>query len=272
LPRASLKQQLTAYLTDPPPPGYSYPYSHPTTGVPYKFYKDLYIVMDSSSTPDDLSTVCWQYDSNGNVIDPDPSTNVIEGMNCDFDGDGENDLISNGDRAWVDLDGGGGGADDLKTWVTDGLNSPLYLPVWVDGQPGVTTAVYHDIDALAGNFFLIPVFDAICPGDPSDTSTCPVFNNEPIIEYTPNGFTYRLVTFATFYVTCVDDGNDGCPGNEYLGDYLSTWDPNGTSGFKLTATKTIEGYFVNKDMSGNFDSDCSGTGINFGTYVTRLTR
>ncbi len=46
---------LYDYLQDPPPSGYSYPYSHPTTGVPYHFYDDLYIIMDSSSQPDDLS-------------------------------------------------------------------------------------------------------------------------------------------------------------------------------------------------------------------------
>jgi hypothetical protein len=265
--------QLNIYLTDPPPPGYAYPYSHPLTGVPYKFYEELYIVMDSASEPDDLSTVCWQYDVNGNPIDPDPSTTpLIEGMDCDFDDDGENDLISNGDRSWVDLDGGGGGANDLRTWVTAGLNSPVHLPVWVDGQPGVTTSVFHDIDTLSNNFFLIPVFDAICPGDPSNTGTCPTFNGEPVIEYSTNGYTYRLVSFATFFVTCVDTGNTGCPGNEYLGDYLTTWDPNDTSGFSKNSTKTIEGYFVNRDASGNFDSDCSGTGIDVGTYVTRLTR
>ncbi len=149
----------------------------------------------------------------------------------------------------------------------------MNLPVWVDGQPGVTTSVYHDIDALSGNFFLIPVFDALCPGDPTNSSTCPYYNSgEPILEYHNNSYTYRLVTFAVFYITCVDDGNDGCPGNEYLGDNLSVWDPNGTSNFKKTATKTIEGYFVNKDVSGNYASTCDGSGFDLGAYVTRLTK
>lgn len=267
--------KLAEYIDYNGYPAYPYYEDPPANTIPYEFYEELYIIMDSSSEPDDLSTVCWQYDDAGHPIDPNfPDTpGVIEGMDCDFDNDGDNDLISNGDRSWVDLDGGGGGAADLKSWVTDGLSTPLDLPVWVDGQPGVTTAVYNDIEDLMGNYFLIPVFDAICPGDPTNNSTCPVYNaGEPILEYTPNGYTYRLVTFAVFYITCVDDGNDGCPGNEYLGDNLDQWDPNGTSGFKETATKTIEGYFVNKDVSGNNDSDCTGGGIDLGAYVTRLTR
>ena len=67
----------------------------------------MYIIADSDTIDDDV------------ICNP-PGEPLDDGfVDCDLDNDGENDveLLGGGDRSWLDLNGGGGGADELKDWV-----------------------------------------------------------------------------------------------------------------------------------------------------------
>ena len=54
-----------------------------------------------------------------------------------MDDDGINDiqLLSGGNRSWLDLDGGGGGG--LADWIEDGFNEVIEPHTWFQGQTGV---------------------------------------------------------------------------------------------------------------------------------------
>jgi hypothetical protein len=168
-------------------------------------------------------------------------------MICDINGDGINEVFGGGDRSWLDLSGGGGGASDLSNWITNGFSGSIGIHTWLGGQTGVATSVYHSINDVINRYppkfpiVLLPVFDGICDANPNDKPSCetvlhnPVPPEEKVVTSSGAANYFHIAGFSTFYLTCVDDGGaNKCPGaTEFL---------NLNPGLKNL--KTIEGYFV----------------------------
>ena len=174
-------------------------------------------------------------------------------VNCDLNGDGRLDLLGGGDRSWLDLDGMGGGAggiDGLKGWIENGYSGNLYVHQWLVGQDGVETATFNTVyDYQLYNVVLVPVFDALCPGDPATRPACiqqahnlasPLpsgnLNGDTVVHSNGTFHDYfHIIAFAPFFITCVEAGSHkNCPGHDAAVS-IGGMDKN---------TKTIEGYFV----------------------------
>jgi hypothetical protein len=226
--------ELQYYLDNPLPPGEIYP--------------ELYVVMDSSALPDDLLYNCI---SQGGILD------------CDFDDDGDDDLIANGDRSWLDLNGGGGGASELSDWIDNGFSGDLNEHTWLGGQPGVANSVFQTVGDHVGEIVLVPVFDIICDDYPDPDCASDIHPQDTILTSAGGSYYFHVVSFAAFYISCVNaPGVPGpnCPGHDVAVD-LGVIDNN---------TKTIEGYFV-IGVDPNLDSDCEG-GLDLGVYTLQLTK
>jgi Flp pilus assembly protein TadG len=224
----------------------------------------MYIVVDSADIAEDL--VCWDPPN----IPPAGSEEGVLTVDCDIDDDGIDDLkpISGGNRSWLDLDGGGGGAADLKDWIENGLEDTITIHTWFAGQSGVSVAVYNAVnDYQLGNDVVIPVFDQVCPyGVPSGSPENPCHSLwhsgiDTVVESGGASTDYfHIISFAIFRVECVDAGSnpkgkDGCPAHDGL-----LLDPD---------VKTIEGCFVE-----GFDAGLGGGGgpTDTGTIVVYLKR
>ena len=233
--QAISQDKLKQYIKNPPAPGTIYP--------------ELYVIMDSVSTPDDLAEIC---------------ASAGGWLQCDLDGDGDDDLIANGDRAWLDLNGGGGGASDLIKWIHNGFPGKIYRHTWLGGQSGVANSVFQAVGDMAGRLFAIPVFNFICDKYPDPKCAGNVHPSDVIIDSAGGNYYYHVIAFAAFYVTCVDAPSvpgPECPGHKYARD-LKTLKAN---------TKTIEGYFVYgilPDLGGG----SPGTGLDLGAYTLKLIR
>jgi len=228
--------QLQYYISHPPPAGTIYP--------------ELYIIMDSSALPDDLSAICM---SQGGWLD------------CDLDDDGDDDLVANGDRSWLDLDGGGGGSSELVDWI-NGVNVPtIEAGYWLGGQPGVANNVFQAVGDREGDFVIIPVFSNFCDDYPDPQCSSLIQPDDTIITSAGGNYYYRIVAFALFYISCVDAPgvpHGECDGHRVARD-LGVIDSN---------TKTIEGYFVRGFVSGIGGGSSGGGGLDLGAYTLYLTR
>jgi hypothetical protein len=214
----------------------------------------LYVIMDSSSTPDDVKDVCGV------------------SLNCDLDGDGNDDLIANGDRSWLDLDGAGGGSSSLISWINGGFTKEIQIPVWIGGQSGVANNVFQEVGAHLYDIFALPVFDNLCPkGQIYDAAKCYNPATDNLIVTSGGNYYYRIAGFAAFVPTCVDVAGvkidpikypNGCPGKE-TAVKLGVVDKN---------TKTIEGYFVTGILPNLSGGTPSTGGVDMGVYNLRLFR
>lgn len=232
--QALSEDQLEDYINNPPPPGTIYP--------------ELYIVMDSQAQPDDLAAICQ----------PDGW------LDCDLDDDGDDDLIANGDRSWLDLDGGGGGSSELITWIDDGFPGLLSAHTWLGGQSGVANNVFQAAADHVGERVAIPVFDLICDDYPDPDCAGDIHPEDTLVTSAGGSYYYHIIGFAAFYISCVNaPGVPGpeCPGHQVASDVLGIIPNN---------TKTIEGYFVVGFGPGSDNGTCSG--LDLGYYSLRLTK
>jgi hypothetical protein len=220
-------------------------------------HPELYVVMDSTSLGDtmDFNDMCKEW---GGEIP------------CDLDGDGTPDLLADGNRSWLDLDGGGGGASSLTGWIEGSIEPPV-IPVgtWLNGEPGSNTSVFQTSADKVGEYVLIPVFNRICEKDPE--INCPQFFEEgDIVVGDTNGIFYRVTGFTAFYITCVAapgvkdaDGNKPqCPGHD-LAEEIDA--------LQNDSSPTIEGYFVYHIFGSIGNMDCVNAEDN-GAYYLELTK
>ncbi len=237
-------------------------WENPGDGVCTAGEDPIYMIVDSEDIEDEV--LCQ---------DP-PNSGTPEGtLDCDIDNDGVDDLIllSGGNRSWLDLDGGGGGASSLSGWIEDGLENPIYPHTWFAGQTGVAVSVYNTVnDHQLNNDVIVPVFDAICDGIPNNIDNCAdLFHdheNPPgmdiVDEVVGNGATsadyFHVISFAIFRVECVQGGSNPGGGMQCPAHEAAELDPN---------VKTIEGCFVE-----GFDPGLGGGGGEFdlGGYVLYL--
>jgi hypothetical protein len=263
----------------------------------------IYIVMDSNKLTEDV----WcdeLLDDNGNgVIDPEeysiisdpPPGSKISVIDCDIDDDGVNELKTGGDRSWLDLDGGGNGANQLKDWLSGGYSTPIDIHTWLPQASGNKVGVYNDNyklctsnkdepGCIVGEDVILPVFDKYCNGTPTiypltyeqETRTyceAGTYDHMDLIDNGSNN--YHVISFSTFHVTCLQAGNNkafneqgkttSCPGNLAAATKsLTNPDPQLKIG-----DPTIEGYFIDEQLSGY-----SGNGnmVDTGTFVVVLVR
>jgi hypothetical protein len=224
----------------------------------------VYMIVDSDDVEDEIY-----------CADPDDDDPPEGALDCDSDDDGENDiqLLSGGNRSWLDLDGGGGGASSLIDWVEDGLDEPIYPHTWFAGQTGVAVSVYKTVhEHQLGNDVIIPVFDAVCPsGIPNNSDNCPgLFHDHEdppgvdiVDDIIPSGGSstdyFHVISFAIFRITCVQAGSypkgGDCPAHEAADLHKSV--------------KTIEGCFIE-----DFDPNLGGGGgtVDMGAYTLFLVR
>ncbi len=199
----------------------------------------MYIVVDSEEVEGDI--VCLDPP---NSEPPAEAPEDIDYIDCDLNDDGVDDIdtISGGNKSWLDLTGGGGGAAELSDWIENGLDQEVKIHTWFQGQSGVATSVYKSIhNYQLNNEVIIPVFDMFCPLDPSDPENgCEYHPEDSIIGGDIPGFTYyHIITFALFRITCVDGGGgtvgpEGCPIHNQLEETIDLG----------PQAKTVEGCFV----------------------------
>lgn len=228
-----------------------------TVNAPWKFDKNyltkyLYIIVDSNKIPVDIN----------------PCLSAGGSINCDINGDGIDDIITGGNKSWLDLNGGGGGASQLKNWV-NGIGVPeITIHSWLGGQQGNDTTVYKAVEGLTNPLVLIPVFNGYCTQNPDAMPICeltlhdPIPPEEKVIAVGGNSAYFHIIGISAFYVTCVDDGGaEKCPG----GKAFVAANPA-----LKNSVKTIEGYFVSNPP---IDSGGSGTGgVDVGVHIISLTK
>ncbi len=120
--------------------------------------------------------------------------------------------IANGDRGWLNLDGGPGGESELSRWITQGYDGPpLNLGDegrWFEGSSGTKNQAMHSIDTIwkAGTTTIIlPVYD----------------DSEPSHIPGPGNCSFHVIGFAAFEVSLVSD--TGNP--KYLEGHFVAWVP-----------------------------------------------
>lgn len=218
------------------------------------YYDDMYIIMDSSDVSDDF--IC---------IEPDGGL-----LQCDFSEppDGENELLAGGDRSWLDIDGGGGGANELTEWMENGFSGEILIHTWLPKESGTEAATFLAAATRVGDIVVIPVFDAYCDGYPTSTANCiniahaDGFSGADIIVDSAGSSTlyFHITGFAAFYISCVDAGPNGpCPGHTRAVDY----------GAITNNEKTIEGYFIDDFFAGGIGG-WPNAPVNTGLYTVYL--
>jgi len=235
--------ELHDILDNPKPPG--------------EIYEELYIVMDSASVPNDLLSPC----------SPPP----VGWLDCDLDNDGDDDLLAGGGRSWLDLNGGGGGSNELRDWIENGFNGTINAHSWMGDEPGVANNVFQAAAGKVGEFVLVPVFNEICNSNHNPETACSSqwhAGYDHVIDNSGGNYYYHVMGFAIFYITCVDSpGVPGpeCPGHQVARDMNSSY-LHGRGSFK-----SIEGYFIEGFVPG-VGGGAGGGGIDTGAYTLFLTR
>jgi len=220
----------------------------------------MYIIADSEDI--EVETLCL------------PDGNV----DCDLDGDGSDDLelLSGGDRSWLDLNAGGGGAAELIDWIEGDYEDLFVRPhSWVPVQTGVTGSVYDAVfDNILNKPVVMPIFDLFCPDGFPPQAGCPVHApgeagatyGDLVISSDPQDY-FHIITFSFWVTTCVDSAQHGpCPARAHLNTLLqqSGLYTNG----EINSLKTMEGCFISGSATGIGGEP--GQGIDTGLYVIFL--
>jgi len=203
-----------------------------------------YIIMNSDKLGDD-NQYCL---TDGGSVD------------CDMDGDGDDELLIGGNRSWLDLSGSGAdagnGSAELVEWIVNGYPREVVEHTFFAGQSGVSSNVFASVKQREGDVVLLPVYDHISYGIPDlpydDERDQVVISNGTSTTY------YHVITFSCFVPTCVKIlGNDKC----------ELWQMGRDNGTIAPQDKTIEGYFV------ECTDDITQPGTHYaGAYILSLVR
>ena len=204
---------------------------------------ELYIILNSRKVGEEDDPFCT---TEGGPVD------------CDLDGDGDEELLVGGDRSWLDLSGGGGGASELIDWIRNGFSPQVQMHTWYSGQSGVANSIFMTVKEKIDMQLVLPVYDKISVGAPVPPQ---LDVPEDTIVWTSGTWTnyFHVISFSIFVPTCVHaTGGDSCP---LYNDYRA-------AGHLGPDDKTIEGYFVNGSVVG-----LGGQGeLDAGAYTLYLTR
>lgn len=231
-------------------------------------FGDPLIVMDSEKTGADVT-----------CQNPPGSGQPPGAINCDPDNDGLNDYIAGGDRSWLDLTGSGGSASSLSNWINGGCNCTINIDTWLGGVTGTDTSVFQTVANHVGTTVVVPVFDKYCNQQGLPQNVCPSeWSTGDTVIVSPGTSTlyYHIITFATFYITCVDWNGNGqvvaAAGISPVGHPprcpVENLDKN--ANLIVQNDKTIEGYFIKEVPQGI--SGRPGGGVDGGAYTLYLTQ
>lgn len=201
---------------------------------------------------------------------------------CDLNNDCIDELMTGGSRSWLDLNGGGGGASELSSWILNGFPDPIPPHTWLPEEAGVATSIFKDATIAVGRNVVLPVFDKLCPNnifavtDPETKAQCNAGTVDDTSK-TINNQNYHIISFSQFHVTCVqtnknkainESGNvNGCPGHDAA---VNNVDEFGNPAPSIDDNdKTIEGYFT-KDQIYGYGGE--GDLVDTGTFVVVLVR
>lgn len=114
-------------------------------------------------------------------------------------------IISDGQRGWLNFDGGAVGDSELVSWITYGWNGEVRPPMWINGTPGAKTSAMKALDSVRLNTTIyVPVYDQVRPGQMGSGQ-----------------IDYRIVSVAAFkVVVVVDRGNPKYVGGIFLKDVV----------------------------------------------------
>jgi hypothetical protein len=207
----------------------------------------LYIIMDSRDVNQDF------YCQNP------PNSGMPSGaLDCDLNNDGYDDLLAGGDRSWLDLSGGGGGASDMRDWIINGFPNPVVEHTWFAGQSGVANTVFQAVyDRMLTNpIVILPVFNDFCDGLPGTNCPSQMHPQDVVVPTSATSQLYfHVITYSVFRITCVEapgvPGNPDCPGKNAAQAANPGLIPNNT--------KSIEGYFLEGYVPG-LGGACEGPG------------
>ena len=274
--------------------------------MPIAFYYEQPPVKADDAECTDITDPCnlveWDYLTLLNTLQTTPSVDmpfdfVYVIMNeikiCQKDVSGEivcNNMVGNpegGNRSWIDLTDLSAGKN-LKQIIDEGISSPLILPSWLNGQPGVSADVFNEsiytdlppiegFETLTAKMILVPVFDNFCDtGDPE--YDCPdEWNSGDRTEYivNTNQPSFRLIGLSPFVITCVTK-NTTCVYGSCIPKHtgVNTTNKARCPGYiaadpTMTLNNAIEGYFV---MNSPLDQFTTGTeGVSAGLDIISLT-
>lgn len=214
-------------------------------------------------------------------------------IDCDINDDCIDELMTGGARAWLDLDEPGGGADQLKDWISNPENTPeVCVHDWLSSAEGTATSIFRAATGLAGKDVILPVFNIFCGTgapdiyyeldaqelkdgwEPVDNCTYTQLDN---LSKAGSNNNYHIYSFSAFHVTCVQTGknknNQVFAETGYDFDNEKDWCNGHYAAWKNGSIddndKTIEGYFIVLNLGGY-----SGPGAwnNTGTFTVVLVR
>jgi Flp pilus assembly protein TadG len=150
----------------PPQPGEEPPPPHEwaSEDCEYLYGDDLnpylgqmYLIMDSDKIPEDLenSDACKDPPNN-----EDPAQENL--LDCDINNDNINDIITGGDRAWLNLTRENVAVPQLRDWILGNERVGLETHVWLETLDGGKTDIYHAAATRIGQEFIIPVYNHLC--------------------------------------------------------------------------------------------------------------
>jgi len=222
------------------------------------------------------------------IMDSDPSTfycneppgDVGEGLDCDLNDDGINDILDQDRKGWLSLDGSTGSAV-LKDWLINGYDGEIGIGYWIGNQPGITAASlgvikdYLECSEPISNWenckqYFVPIFNHLCEVGPPSI-VCPLAWEPGDIEILRPGedqVYYRIAAGAKVSFTCSHvsgsdkHGNSSrCPFRQYLIDNYG-WNAE-------VEVKTHEGFFVQGAV---FTAGGDPNALDFGAYAVNLIK
>lgn len=206
----------------------------------------MYLIADSDKIPEG-----WEYLHA--CQDPTllPEERDPELLDCDIDNDGIDDIITGGDKTWLNLSRVTAGTSELKKWISQEEKITLERHIWAQGIDGDRDTVYAEIKLYEGEQFVLPVYNHFCDttskAEPfpvnklSNTKCYNDYSNDvdkqfDEIYFDDPGQHYHIINYVMFRVTCVSHAghwNDCDVKNEaVLNDLIGE------------KTRTIEGYFT----------------------------
>jgi hypothetical protein len=184
-----------------------------------------------------------------------PNSGIPAGaLDCDINNDGINELMTGGDRSWLNLNGGPGNANELSDWVLNGYPVKISKHTWLGGSGGTKDVVFQTVEQIVGKTVMLPVFDSYCLGVPN--TTCPSIYHpisDTVVIDNGGSLYFHVISFSAFKITCVSapPSSNPCPGKASA----IAANPDLKNNIK-----TIEGYFV-KDIFGTGKCDGPDTGV-----------
>jgi hypothetical protein len=210
----------------------------------------------------------WYIILNSDKLGDDDQYCITDGgtVDCDMDGDGDDELLIGGNRGWLDLNGSasddGNGSAELVEWILNGYPNPVRAHTFFAGQAGVSTNVFVSVKERLGATLLLPVYNHISYGIPELPYDTLDPNDDPqdqvIISNGASTTYYHVITFSCFVPMCVKaQGNDRC----------DLWQMGREKGSIKPQDKTIEGYFT------KCSEDIISPGDHYaGAYIVSLVR